>query len=200
MKSILAFLAVIAMFVSSSEAQQSNTEELSEFLFSATEIAGRGWSVVYAYDTRTVTLTSNGTIKGSDYSGGLPANHFAQYPVKISLRLTSKPTEKQKQNLMSLIQAKSDLVDQMSDNARGWAGYFKMRPSTLSKTEWAEYLKYAELRRQVESLAMPTHSYKSLYFVDISKWHIRPAADQSESGKQLLAQRDELLKLLTQFE
>ena len=199
MKLILVSLAAIAVFASSSEAQQSRAEELSEFLSSATEIAGQGWRVAYTYDTRTVTFTSIGTVKGTDYGGGLPNNNFAEHPIRISLRLTSQPTEKRKQNLKLLTQEKSDLVDRMSGNAKGWAGYSKMRPRTLSRPEWLEYLEYAELRRQVESLAMPTHTYKSLCFIDVSKWHIRPTADQSESGKQLLAQRVELLKLLTIF-
>ena len=200
MKLIFACIAAIAVFAGSSEAQQSTAEELSEFISSATEVAGSGWRVAYAYDTRTVTFISMGSVRGSDIGGGLPNGHFAEYPIRIPFRVTTKPTEKRRQALNSLSQTKSDLVDRMSDNAKGWAGYSKMRPASLSKSEWAEYLRYAELRQQVESLATPTHSFKSLYFVDVSKWHVRPARDQSESGKQLLAERDELMKLLTRLE
>jgi len=114
----LASLAAIAVLASLSEAQQFRTEELSEFLSSATEIVGQGWRAAYTYDTRTVTFTSIGPVKSADYGGVLPNNNFAKHPIRISLRLTSQPTEKRKQNPKLLTQEKSDLVDRMSDNAK----------------------------------------------------------------------------------
>ncbi len=88
----------------------------------------------------------------------------------------------------------------MSDNVMGWAGRSKIRPWSLTKAEWAEYLKFAEQRRQIDLLAMPTHRFKSLYLIDVSHWHIVPAQKQSASGRQLLAERKALMKLVQPVE
>jgi hypothetical protein len=198
-KQIVLFLVGIAALAGPANAQQSAIGDLSEFLFLVAEIGGNQWNVEYAYDSRTVKISSFGKIKGSDYGGGLPANNLADYPITICFRITSEPTEKRMQSLESLTQKKSDFVERMSDNVLGWSGYSKSRPQSLSKLEWAEYIEYAELKREVESLALPTHTFRSLYLVDVSQWHIRPSPDQSETGKEILAQRDEMLKLVTKF-
>ncbi len=195
---LLSVIAVVA-WASSVDAQQSANHDLADFLFSVSEIGGEEWDVSYAIDTRTIKIRSHGKIKGTDYSGGLPADNLADYPITISFRITSEPNADRIQSLELLTQKKSELVDRMSENVLGWSGYSKLRPRSLSKQEWAEYLKYAELEHQVELLALPTHTFRSLYLLDVSHWHIRPAPDQSDGSKKILAQRDEVLKLVTQI-
>lgn len=203
MKLVVCFFVGLAVAASSCCAQESTIEELSELISSASEVAGTGWRIAYAYDTRTVTMISKSTIRGTEEGDfGFPDGdeNVAEYPIRISFKLTLKPTEKRVQALKSLTQQKSDFRDGMSLRARGWAGLAKFKPKLMTQGEWAEYLEYTELQRQIESLAMPTHTYNSLHLIDLSEWHIRPATDQSKSGKRLLAQYDQLRKLMVPYE
>ena len=197
MKSFLAFIAIFFSASSSSSAQETQSDELAELIGLVTKSTGTRWHVSYAHEARTVTFSSHGTVRGSDYSGGLPRNNVGDYSIQMVFQLTQKPTEKRIQELQALTNREQKAYERMSNNARAWAGYSKARPKRLSQKEWGEYLHYAELHRRVELLAKPTHSFMSLYLIDVSKWYVEVKKEQTSAAKQLLEDQKKILGLLT---
>jgi len=198
MKSLgLYFFVLLVGFARFSNGQEYSTTELAEFIHSVTEIGGERWRIEYAEDTKTVCLVSAGTFKGQDRSSGSREGQFNDLHVRIKLRLTDAPTKQRKDQYDELERLLSDRRIALSPRVSDYAGYSKSRPVKLTRKEWVEYLDYAELKRKVKESRMATHKYMSLNFVDLSNRWVEPHVDQVPAAKQLLADREQLFKLLT---